>query len=85
MSKDEIRSTLLSLLSRIAPEADLTSLRGDISLRAQLDIDSIDFLNFVIEVHKTLGVDVPESDYNALGTLDGAVAYLEPRATKVEA
>jgi acyl carrier protein len=85
VSKDEIRSTLLSLLSRIAPEADLTSLRGDMPLRTQLDIDSIDFLNFVIEVHKTLGVDVPESDYSALSSLDGAIAYLEPRTTKVKA
>lgn len=79
MNKEAIKTTLLGLLARIAPEADLTSLRGDLPLRTQLDIDSIDFLNFVLEVHKELGVDVPESDYSALNSMDGAIAYLEPR------
>jgi acyl carrier protein len=79
MTSAEIKTTLLGALARIAPEADLTSLEGDIPLRRQLDIDSIDFLNFVIEVHRALGVGVPEAEYDSLGTLDGAVAYLEAR------
>jgi acyl carrier protein len=82
MTTKEIRSTILSTLARIAPEADLTSLRGDVPLRSELDIDSIDFLNFVIELHRELGVEVPESDYSALSTLDGVVAYFESRVVR---
>lgn len=77
MTAEEIRAALLRALGRIAPEVDLTSLRGDVPLRAQVDIDSIDFLNFVIELHRELGVDVPEAEYGALATLDSAVIYLQ--------
>jgi acyl carrier protein len=82
MTTQEIKNTVLRTLARIAPEADLTSLRGDVPLRSELDIDSIDFLNFVIELHREFGVEVPETDYNALSTLDGVVAYFESRVAR---
>jgi acyl carrier protein len=73
---EEIRATLLAVLRGIAPEADPAILDSGESLRDQLDLDSMDFLNFVIGVHERLGVEIPEADYPRLASLDGAVAYL---------
>ena len=75
-TEEEIRATLLRLLGDIAPEADMAALKPKVSLRDQLDIDSMDFLNFLIAVDAELGVDVPERDYPKLRTLDACVAYL---------
>jgi acyl carrier protein len=63
----------------VAPEADATSIRGDQPLRAEVDIDSMDYLNFLVEIHRELGVDVPEADYARVATLDALVAYLAGR------
>ena len=79
MTRDEIAATVVRLLGNIAPEADLTQLQPDVSVRDQLDIDSMDFLNFVIALHDTLHVDIPESDYAKIATLNDCVAYLEAR------
>jgi acyl carrier protein len=76
MTEAELRQIVLDTLGDIAPEADLQTLPPDKDLREELDIDSMDFLNFVIALHEKLGVDIPESDYPQLVTLDGAVAYL---------
>jgi acyl carrier protein len=76
MNADEIRTALLALLHTIAPEADLESLDPAVNLREQLDLDSMDFLNFIVRVHDRLHVDIPEADYGQLATLDGMVAYL---------
>ena len=73
---DDIRQTVLRLLGEIAPEADLTALKPSVSIRDQLDIDSMDFLNFVIMIHKTFGVEIPEADYPKYGTLNGCVEQL---------
>jgi acyl carrier protein len=73
---DEIRQTVLGLLGEIAPEADVTVLNPDVSFRDQLDIDSMDFLNFVIMIHKTFGVEIPETDYPKYGTLNSCVEQL---------
>jgi acyl carrier protein len=62
-------------LGEIAPEADLTLLRAETPLRDQLDIDSMDFLNFVIGLDRSLGVAVPESEYGRLATLEACVDY----------
>jgi acyl carrier protein len=74
--QDKIKATILRVIGRIAPEADLTALAPDVDLRDQLDIDSFDFLNVVIALHEALGVDIPEVDYPKLATIDGAIAYL---------
>ena len=73
---DEIRQTVLRLLGEIAPETDLTALKPGVSFRDQLDIDSMDFLNFVIMIHKTFGLEIPEADYPKYGTLNGCVEQL---------
>lgn len=79
LTTDEIRSTVLRILGEIAPEADLTRIKPDVSFRDQLDIDSMDFLNFVIAVHEALRVEIPEADYPKLATLNGCVEYLAAR------
>lgn len=81
MTVDGVRATVLSVLGEIAPEADLGGVRGDVPLREQLDLDSMDLLNFVVGLHTALGVDIPERDYGRLVTLDACVAYLEERKT----
>lgn len=79
MTADGVRATVLSVLGEIAPEADLGGVRGDVPLRDQLDLDSMDLLNFVVGLHAALGVDIPERDYGRLVTLDACVAYLAER------
>jgi acyl carrier protein len=76
MSTDEIRAIVLRVLGEIAPEADLVRIKPGVSFRDQLDLDSMDFLNFVIGVHHALRVDIPEAHYPKLATLDGCVEYL---------
>lgn len=76
MTEDDIRKTVLDALTSVAPELDEAALRTDKSFRDQLDIDSMDFLNYVIALHEALGVDIPESDYGSVASIDGAVAYL---------
>jgi acyl carrier protein len=80
MSASTTREIICRVLASIAPEADLDALPPDASLRDELDLDSMDFLSFVVGLHKALGVDVPEADYGKLATVAGAVAYLEARA-----
>jgi acyl carrier protein len=76
MTEEQIRNAVLAALSDVAPELDVQSFDPRGQLREQLDLDSMDFLNFVLGLHKTLGVDIPEPDYRKIGTLDGCVAYL---------
>jgi acyl carrier protein len=77
MNRDELKQCILDAIGDIAPEAEFDTLDPDDGLREQLDLDSMDFLNVVIALHETLGVDIPEADYRELFTLNGAVAYLE--------
>jgi acyl carrier protein len=81
MTAAEIRETVLRVLANIAPEADLSRLAPDARLRDQLDIDSMDFLNFIIGLHQELQVEIPERDYGQLTTLTGCIDYLQ-KATK---
>jgi acyl carrier protein len=75
----ELKQAALQVLGGIAPEADLEALDPEADLRETLDLDSMDFLNFVVGLHDATGVEVPESDYAALSTLAGCVAYLAAR------
>lgn len=70
-----IRSTALDVLAGIAPEADLASLEPDRSFHEQLDIDSMDFINFVTALGRTTGITVAEEDYYKLATLNGCIRY----------
>jgi acyl carrier protein len=71
-----MQDVVLRALSRIAPEADLTTLDPDEDLREQLDLDSVDFLNVMVAIHDELGIEVPEADYAKVRTLAGCVEYL---------
>ncbi|MFO7712080.1 MAG: acyl carrier protein [Dehalococcoidia bacterium] len=79
MTKEQIRATVLEIISQIIPDEDLSTLKGDIPIREQVELDSMDFLDIVMELRKRYGIEVPESEYTELATLDGSVAYLEPR------
>jgi acyl carrier protein len=83
MTDDEIRAVVLRLLGEIAPEADLGALDGDRRVRDQIDIDSMDALNFLIAVDKELGVDIPEADYSRLATLNAIVAYISEKRARI--
>ena len=79
MTESEIRQIVREALSNVAPEVDLDAIDRAKSLRDQIDIDSVDFLNFVIGLHKELGIEIPDADLPKLGTLNGCVAYLLSR------
>lgn len=81
MTKDEIRQTVLRTLGQIAPEADFSQLKPNLRIRDQLDIDSMDLLNFVIGLHKEFKIEIPEADYPNLATLEGCVDYLASHAS----
>ena len=76
MNDTELRALILELLSGIAPEGDYSSLAGDANLREALDLDSMDFLNFVTALHDRTGKNIPEADYPELSTLGKAIDYL---------
>lgn len=71
----QIQRAVFGALSAVAPEADISSLDPRRPLREELDIDSMDFLNFVVGLHGALGIDVPERDYGKLATLEACVDY----------
>jgi acyl carrier protein len=79
MTKDQIRASLLEIIAQIIPDEDLGNLKGDIPIREQVELDSMDFLDIIMELRKRYNIEVPEDDYVQLATLDGSVAYLEPR------
>lgn len=80
MTRDEIKAMALEVLTEIAPEVDAGKLEGKISFRDQFDMDSVDYLSFVITLEKKLGIKIPELDYPKLSSLDGCIAYLASKA-----
>jgi acyl carrier protein len=76
MSDIDIRTLVQEELNNIAPEVDMTTVDPAADLREAIDIDSMDFLNFITAIHQRLGIDIPDVDYSKLVTLDGAVAYI---------
>jgi acyl carrier protein len=76
MNEAELKDAIFAGLRKIAPESEPASLRPDQNIREALDIDSFDFLNFLIGLHGKTGVDIPEADYGRLATLDGMIRYL---------
>ncbi|BBX71846.1 acyl carrier protein [Mycolicibacterium psychrotolerans] len=76
----EIRDDVLSVLTAIAPEVEPDEISDDALLRDQVDLDSMDWLNFLLGIHKRLDVDIPEADYQRLRTLNDLVNYVEAKA-----
>lgn len=78
-TKAELRQIIFAQLRGLAPEADLDDLRPHDDIRETLEIDSFDFLNFLIALNKEIGVEVPEQDYGKVNTLETLTSYLLAR------
>jgi len=79
MNESEIKELVFAGLRRIAPESEPESLRPDQNIRESLEIDSFDFLRFLVGLNEKTGVEIPEDDYGQLVTLDDMIRYLEAR------
>jgi acyl carrier protein len=79
MNDQDLRQIVFAALCHIAPEVEPGELRPSVPLRDQVDLDSMDWLNFLVALHGRLGVDIPEADYRRLVTLDDLLAYLASR------
>jgi len=85
MNPEEIRQILVDILSRIVPDEDLSALKDDVPFREQIELDSMDFLDIVMELRKQYRIQIPEEDYGNLNTMAGAVNYLTPLMKGVQA
>lgn len=79
-SNDAIRTKVLEVLATVVPEMDPATLPGNRPIREELDVDSMDLLNFVIGLNRAFGVEIPEADYRRIATVDALVAYLAQRS-----
>ena len=78
MTAAEISEAVVEILSDIAPDEDLSELKEDVAFRDQLELDSMDFLDIVMELRKRYRIQIPEEDYNELASMNSTVKYLEP-------
>ena len=85
MTKEDVRNIVLEIIAEIAPDEDLSDVKPDIRLRDQMELDSMDFLDIVMELRKKYGIDVPEEKYPELETLDSSAEYLTPKFNSVNA
>jgi acyl carrier protein len=79
MTRTEIRQAIIDILAEIAPDEDTSALKDELSLREQLGLDSMDFLDIVMELRKRHNVEVPSSDYPQLATMASCLEYLAPK------
>ena len=79
MNAQQVRQVVLDIISDIAPDEDLQTIKDELSLREQLDLDSMDFLDIVMELRKRHKVEVPAQDYPQLATMASCVSYLTPK------
>lgn len=78
MTKEEIREEVIDILADIAPDEDLSDLNDEQSFREQMELDSMDFLDIVMELRKRHRIQIPEDDYVNLASMKSTVTYLEP-------
>ncbi len=83
MAPEEIRDAVLEILEDIAPDEDLSSLQDDKAFREQLELDSMDFLDIVMELRKRYRVQVPEEEYGQLESMGSTVEYLTPKMENI--
>lgn len=79
MTKEDIKQIVLDIIAEIAPDEDISDVKPAERLRDQLDLDSMDFLDIVMELRKQHGIEVPEDDYPQLASLDSCANYLLPK------
>ena len=83
MADQRVKQIILDIIATVAPDADVSNVRSDVRLRDQLDMDSMDFLDIVMELRKRFKIEVPKEDYPQLATLDSCVSYLGPKLEAV--
>jgi acyl carrier protein len=83
MGPAEIRDEILDILSDIAPDEDLSTLKDDLAFREQLELDSMDFLDIVMELRKRHRIQIPEDEYGQLASMASTVKYLEPKMADI--
>jgi acyl carrier protein len=79
MTNDDCKKLVLEIIADIAPDEDLSNVKPEVRLRDQLQLDSMDFLDIVMELRKRHGIEVPEADYMKLASLDSCAQYLVPK------
>lgn len=79
MTAADIKEAIIAILADIAPDEDLGNLKEDVPFREQLELDSMDFLDIVMELRKRYRVQIPETEYTELASMASTVRYLEPR------
>ena len=79
MTKDECKQVVLDIIAEIAPDEELSDVKAEVALREQLDLDSMDFLDIVMELRKKHGIEVPEGEYGNLVSLESCAEYLTPK------
>ncbi len=79
MTRDDIKQAVIDIITEVLPDDDCSQMDPEQNLRDQLDLDSMDFLDIVMELRKQYGVEVPEEDYPKLASLNSSVDYLEPK------
>ncbi len=79
MDKQEVRQVVLDIIADVALDEDVSNLKDDVALRDQLDLDSMDFLDIVMELKKRHQIEVPQEDYPQLASMQSCVEYLRPK------
>ena len=79
MTEEQVKQIVIDIINEIAPDEDLSNVQPSVRLRDQLDLDSMDFLDIVMELRKQHGIEVPEEDYQKLASLDSCADYLTPK------
>ena len=79
MTKEGIRQAIVDIIQEILPDEEMSGIDADKPLRDQLELDSMDFLDIVMELRKRYSVEVPEKDYMELNTLSSTITYLQPK------
>ncbi len=85
MTAKDIKNIVVNIIKDIAPDEDLSNIKDDVALRDQLELDSMDFLDIVMELRKKHNIEVPEQDYPKLASLASCAEYLLPKFTATAA
>jgi len=78
MTPADIRQEVIDILEDIAPDEDLSGMKDEVAFADQLELDSMDFLDIVMELRKRHRIQIPEEDYGQLASMESTVKYLEP-------
>ncbi|MDG1702356.1 MAG: phosphopantetheine-binding protein [Opitutae bacterium] len=79
MTEEQVKQIVIDIINEIAPDEDTSNLKSEVNLRDQMDLDSMDFLDIVMELRKQHGIEVPEEDYPKLASLGSCADYLTPK------